>query len=231
MTPDNPRQRLIAATEAVICRERTASGVTTRAIAAEAGMRLSAIGYHFGSLEALVVETGALAYRRFKAERMAALHAALERHRPAPPPVAEAIEALIGPSVRWALDPASAWPVFEFLRRLRAMTTQPELYRALSEDVAHHDVFIDTLARAAPWLRRGEVGWRLNAALGVRSQVLRHPDRSAALARGTVPLDDPAIVTARIVEVVVPMFARPEAEPRPMPRPPLRGLPRIRTAT
>jgi AcrR family transcriptional regulator len=240
MPPAETPRPLIAATEAVIRRARCADGVTTRAIAAEAGVKLSAIGYHFGSLEALIAATATRVYRRLNTERLTALQRAVDRHRPTAPPLAEIVAALVGPSVRWSLDPGSPYPVFDCVHRLRALTARPELYRAMSEDVGHHDAFIAVLARAAPWYGEAEIGWRLNAALGIRSQVIRHRERSTVLARGSVDLGDAEAVIARLVEVIVPMFAPAEAGPRaatralpvrPVPAAPSRGLPRIRTST
>ncbi|MFN3643257.1 MAG: TetR/AcrR family transcriptional regulator [Gemmobacter sp.] len=227
MQPADTRQRLIAATEAVICRERAAPGVTSRAIAAEAGVRLSAIGYHFGSLEALVVATAERVARRLNTERLTALQQAVDRHRPAPPPIDLVIEALVGPSVRWSLDPASAYPVFDYAHRMHALTARPELYHGMTEAIGHHIAFIAVLRRAAPWLGEAEIGWRINAALGIRSQVIRNRHRSRVLAAGSVDFDDPESVIARMVEVIAPMFARTEPPARVHPRP----LPRIRTAT
>lgn len=219
-------QRLVEAAERVICGAAHANAVTSRAIAAAAGANLSAIAYHFGSLDGLIAATATQVYRRLNTERLNLLQRAVDRHRPAPPPVAEVIEALIGPSVRWSLNPASPYPVFDYISRLNALSPRPELYRPMAEEVGAHRAFIAVLRRAAPWLSAADVGWRINAALGIRSQVNRHRLRSAVLTEGAFDLDDPEVVIARMVEIIAPMFQRMAAD-HPAPRP----LPRIRSAT
>ncbi|MFN6977828.1 MAG: hypothetical protein ACK4OP_06875 [Gemmobacter sp.] len=83
------------------------------------------------------------------------------------------------------------------------------------------------ICRAAPWQGEAEIVWRINAALGIRSRVIRNRHRSRVLAAGSVDFDDAEAVIARMVEVIAPMFARIEPPARVQPRP----LPRIRTAT
>jgi AcrR family transcriptional regulator len=202
--------RLVAACERAICRSKRFSDVTVRAIAAEAGVAASAVSHHFGSLEDLVAETGMRAYRRLNAERLEALQAAVDAHRPAPPPLRDVIAALVGPSVRWSLDPDSPYRVFTYLQGLSTLSDRPERFNPMTEHLGHHRAFIQCLRRIAPWFDEIETGWRLNAALGVRSQFTRHRSRSALLTRNQMDLTDPAAVIERMIEVIQPMFARPE---------------------
>jgi AcrR family transcriptional regulator len=208
-------RRLIAATEAVIRRAQDAREVTVRAIAAEAGARASAIGYHFGGLEDLVAATARQVYHRLNTERMNALQAAVDAAAPHPPQVRGVIAALIGPSVRWSLDRTSAYRVFDYVARMTVLSPRPELYRVMSEEVAPHRAFVAVLRRAAPWLSEAEIGWRINAALGIRSQVNRQRLRSALLTKGEFDLDDPEAVIAHMLDVIEPMFARPDPAPPP----------------
>lgn len=122
--PDSTRQRLLTAAQAVIARVGWA-GASSRTIAAEAGVNLALINYHFGS----------------KAELLhAALDAAVLRlESEAPPPssrrhpledavssaehIAEHMEArvLLAACVEATRDPALARIVTEKLAALRAM--------------------------------------------------------------------------------------------------------------
>ena len=209
MLPTRTAESLLIAAEAVICRARDTTDVTSRAIAAEAGATLSAIAYHFGSLDGLVAQVGRRVYQRLNRERMALLQEAIDRHRPDPPPVACVIEALIGPSIRWSLDPKSPYKTFAFMRHRSVLSPTPDLFRQMVDEVDHHRAFIGVLRRCAPWLTDAEVGWRVNAALGIRSQVTQQPRRAEVLTDFAIDLSDPATVIASIVEIVTPMFDRP----------------------
>lgn len=222
-------ENLLRAAEAVIRRARDASEVTSRAIAAEAGATLSAIGYHFGSLDGLVAQAGQRVYQRLNAERLALLQAAIERCRPEPPPVACVIEALVGPSIRWSLDPGSAYKVFRFMQHRAVLSPTPELFRAITEEIDHHRAFIGVLRRCSPWLSEADIGWRVNAALGIRSQVTQQRRRAEVLTDFALDLRDPATVISAIVEIVTPMFDRPAMGAPAMRRPD--GAHRSRTAT
>mgnify|MGYP000480614737 CR=1 FL=1 len=202
--------RLLDGAEAVICRARVFTDVTVRAIAAETGANVSAIAYHFGSLEGLVAAVAARVYDRLNAERLADLKQATDRSHPDLPPLDQVIAALVGPSVRWSLDPHSPYPVLTYLNRMLVMSEAPENYEAIIEKVDHHRAFVHILHRLAPWFDRVEIGWRLNAALGIRSQVLRQRRRSAILTEQVMDLSDPQAVTDAIVDVILPMFAPPD---------------------
>jgi AcrR family transcriptional regulator len=214
MVPTRTAESLLTAAEAVIGRAQDTTDVTSRAIAAEAGVTLSAIAYHFGSLDGLVAQVGRRVYQRLNRERLALLQEAIDRHRPDPPSVACVIEALIGPSIRWSLDPASPYKTFAFMRHRSVLSPTPELFRQMVDEVDHHRAFIGVLRRCAPWLTDAEVGWRVNAALGIRSQVTQQPRRAGMLTDFTIDLSDPDTVIAAIVEIVTPMFDRPVGAPR-----------------
>lgn len=209
MHPTRTAESLLAAAETVICRARDATDVTSRSIAGEAGATLSAIAYHFGSLDGLVAQVGRRVYQRLNRERLALLQTAIDRHRPDPPPVACVVEALIGPSIRWSLDPTSPYKTFAFMRHRSVLSPTPELFRQMVDEVDHHRAFISVLRRCAPWLTDAEVGWRVNAALGIRSQLTQQPRRAEVLTDFSLDLSDPATVIAAIVEIVTPMFERP----------------------
>ena len=209
MTHPATSEELIRAAEVVICRARDASEITSRAIATEAGVNLSAIGYHFGTLDALVARVGQRVYQRLNTERLNLLQQAVDRHHPRPPPVAAVIKALIAPSIRWSRDPASAYGVFTFMHHRSTLSPTPDLFRPIEDQVNHHRAFITVLRRCTPWLSEPEIGWRLNAVLGIRSQVNRQPRRAEVLSDFSVNLADAEAVIAAVVEIVEPMFARP----------------------
>jgi hypothetical protein len=84
--------------------------------------------------------------------------------------------------------------------------------RALQSLVDHVDQyrpFIHHLQAAAPWFDEVGIGWRVNATLGIRSQVLREGRRTRLLTQGRLDLRDPAVVIALILDVSAPMFLPP----------------------
>ena len=202
--------RLIQSCERVIRRSRRFSDVTVRAIAAEAGVAASSVSHHFGSLEDLVAATAMDAYRRLNAERLTALQAEIDRRRPEPPGLVGVLAALVGPSIRWSLDPESRYRVFTYMHGLATLSDRPARFAQMTESLDHHRAFIRQLRRIAPWFDEGEIGWRVNAVLGVRSQITRHRARSRLLAGGGPGREDPEALIERIVDVSAPMFARPE---------------------
>jgi AcrR family transcriptional regulator len=170
----------------------------------------SAIAYHFGSQEELITAVAERVYRRLNAERLMLLRKAVDRRAPDPPDLQEVIAALVGPSIRWAADPTSGYPVLaRFTSMAHAHRDGAAYYSRIIEDVEHHRAFIPHLKRIAPWLDEVDIGWRLNCALGIRSQVTRSRQRTELLTDHQIDLDDPDLVIRRMVEVIAPMFARP----------------------
>lgn len=201
-------QKLMDACERVLCEVETVDDVTVRRIAAKAGANPSAVSYHFGSQEELVIAVARRVYLRLNAERLSLLQNAAARRAPAAPELDEVIAALIGPSVRWSLDPASSYPVLVHFTLMAQRSRDQRLYRAIIEGVEHHRAFVPHLKRIAPWLDEVDIGWRLSCALGIRSQVIRSRLRTEVLTDHEIDLADPEIVIARMVEVIAPMFRK-----------------------
>ncbi|WP_454852060.1 TetR family transcriptional regulator [Rhizobium binxianense] len=200
--------RLMDACEHLMCDVSTLEQLTARRIALAAQATPSAISYHFGSQEELITAVAERVYRRLNAERLTLLRKAIERRRPGPPDLREVIAAHVGPSIRWSLDPTSSYPVLSLFTVLAQGSRDASHYRRITEDIEHHRAFIPPLKRIAPWLNDVDIGWRLNCALGIRSQVTRSRARTAIMTDNRLDLDDPGAVIARMVEVIAPMFRR-----------------------
>ncbi|KGE00910.1 TetR family transcriptional regulator [Rhizobium sp. YS-1r] len=201
--------RLMDACEHLLCEAEALEDLTARRIAIEANATPSAIAYHFGSQEELVAAVAERVYRRLNAERLRLLQKAIDRRAPDPPNLEEVIAALVGPSIRWSLDPTSSYPVLShFTSMAKTHREQAPHYRRIIDNVEHHRAFIPHLKRIAPWLDEVDIGWRLNCALGIRSQVTRSRSRTEVLTNYRMNLDDPEIVITRMVEVIAPMFRR-----------------------
>lgn len=201
--------RLMDACEHLLCESEALEDLTARRIAVEAHATPSAIAYHFGSQEELIAAVAERVYRRLNAERLRLLQKAVDRRAPDPPDVEDVIAALIGPSIRWSLDPNSSYPVLaHFTSMAHVARVGAPHYRRIIDNVEHHRAFVPHLKRIAPWLDEVDIGWRLNCALGIRSQVTRSRKRTEVLTNHKMNLDDPDLVIARMVEVIAPMFRR-----------------------
>ena len=71
-----------------------------------AGTTPSSISYHFGSQERLIIATAERVYKRLNAERLSMLNAAAQKRHQTRRRLEDVIAALVGPSVRWSLEPA-----------------------------------------------------------------------------------------------------------------------------
>lgn len=197
---------ILHAAESLICRHRI-DDISVRKISGAAGVSASAISYHFGSREELLLEAVRIVYRRFNAERIRLLQAAIDRRAPLPPDLDEVIAALVGPSVRWSLDPSSSYRAFTNLSQLgRATGNGLGTPRRRAE---YLQPFVIAFKSIAPWLTEAEVGFRIHAALGIRSNVIRDRARLVALTKSAFALDDAERVIELMAGIIAPMFARP----------------------
>ncbi|UUP18455.1 TetR family transcriptional regulator [Nitratireductor thuwali] len=200
--------RLLDACEELLCRVDSVDQLTARRLASVAGTTPSSISYHFGSQERLIIATAERVYKRLNAERLSMLNAATQKSSPNPPAVEDVIAALVGPSVRWSLEPNSKYRVLVHFTSMSQRSQDPEAYRSVIEGIEHHQVFIHQFRVLAPWLSEADIGWRMSCALGIRSQVTRSRLRNEMLTAHTIDFSDAEQVIARIVEVVAPMFRR-----------------------
>jgi len=200
--------KLLDACEHVLREVGTLDEVTVRRIASEASANASAISYHFGSQEKLIIAVAQRVYRRLNAERLVMLQKAAARRAPEPPDLEEVIAALVGPSIRWSLDPDSSYAVLVHFTHMAQQSRDPELYRTMVEGVEHHMAFVPYLKRIAPWLDDAAIGWRISCALGIRSQVIHQRMRTDVLSYHSIDLDDPDDVIRHMTEVIAPMFRR-----------------------
>lgn len=200
--------RLIDACEQLLCEIDVIEELTARRLAVRAHTTPSSVSYHFGSQEQLVIATAERVYKRFNAERLSLLNAAVQNASPNPPALEDIIAALVGPSVRWSLEPGSRYPVLSHFTAMAQRSRDPGLYRSIVEGIEHHRVFMPYFRLLAPWLSEAEIGWRMSCALGIRSQVTRNRLRNEVLTGHTIDFSDAEEVIAHIVAVVAPMFRK-----------------------
>ena len=200
-------QQLRDACEQLLCAAETPDDVTVRRIALRAGANVAAVNYHFGSFEQLVFEVAERVYLRLNAERLSLLAQAVARS--SPPDVRALIGALVGPSIRWSLDPNSSYRVLRHMTTIAQASHHPEIFRPMVEDVEHHRSFIPHFRAVAPWLSDVDIGFRISCVLGVRSQIIRNRHRTETLTDHAIDLGNPELVLQHVVAATSGMFAAP----------------------
>jgi len=209
MTASATAAALLNACEDLLVQARHPSEVSSRRIADRAGTNPAAINYHFGGLEQLFIAVAQSTYRRLNAERLTLLQKAVDAAQPQPAPADALIRAIIGPSIRWALDPDSAYPVLRHVITNYLGSENPEMYRAMIDEIEPHRLFIAHFMKIAPWLDEAAIGFRISCLLGIRSQLIRHRQRTEALTMGRIDMSDPEALLDHIVSVAAPMFRQP----------------------
>lgn len=209
MIKNTTAERLQAACEELLNAAEHAEMVTVRAIAQRAGASIGAVSYHFGSVEQLIFSVAERVYLRLNAERLALLQGAVQRAHPVPARIEDLVAAMVGPSIRWSLDPTSSYPVLRHMTSLAQSSEHPEIFRPMIEDIDHHRLFIPHFRKIAPWLSDVDIGFRISCLLGVRSQMTRNQRRTDELTNHQLDLADPAVVIAQVVAATAPMFTTP----------------------
>jgi AcrR family transcriptional regulator len=209
MSSGNTQEKLRMACEQLLSSAQHPDEVTVRAITQRAGTNIAAVNYHFGSLQQLIFSVAERVYLRLNAERLALLQAAIDRSYPAPASADHLIVALIGPSIRWSLDPASSYNVMRHMTTLAQVSDHPEIFRPMIEDIEHHRQFIPHFRKIAPWLSETDIGFRISCLLGVRTQMTRSRHRTDELTGHRLDLGDPEVVIAHVVAATAPMFTTP----------------------
>jgi AcrR family transcriptional regulator len=122
-------------------------GVGMRTLAEEAGVNLGAATYHFGSKEALYVETFMRRFRPTNAERLRLLQKAEARSDGKPLPVERIVECMIRPPFESGLE----HPAFQLFLARNLFMPPPFLHAAIHKELEPGmRVFIAALRRALP---------------------------------------------------------------------------------
>ena len=215
--------RILAATEDLLVSSDKVEKISIRHIAAQANVSASVINYHFSGRDNLLREVVGGIYKRFTSERQLLLQMAMDADVGDEEKRRMAIAALVGPSVRWSLNPRSSYQAFVNLGALTNGATQREGRPIGEARVKRLHPFIAAFKILCPWLSEAEIGFRIHAALGIRSNVTRDRGRMEALMGGH-RIADPERIIGMMVEVILPMFSPPpqpaaEKADRDAPRP------------
>jgi AcrR family transcriptional regulator len=123
------------------------NGAGMRMLAEEAGVNLGAATYHFGSKDALYIETFLRRFRVMNAERLRLLREAEEQAEGKPLPVARIVDCMIRPLFQAGLE----HPSFQLLLARNLFMPPPFLHAVIRRELEPNiKVFQAALLRALP---------------------------------------------------------------------------------
>jgi AcrR family transcriptional regulator len=204
------RERLVAAAERLFAAHGY-TAVSVRAIAADAGVNWSLVGYYFRGKDGLLAEV----YRRhgesLNAERLRLLDDArrdglrLER----------VIEAFVRPALA-EIQGADGQSAFSRLRAMLAVENTALFGQLVTDNFdASSRTFVAALRRCLPDLPPDEVLWRFHFMLGTIYYSASSPQRIRAFSRGRCNPSDLDATVRQLVPFLAAGFRSPSLSPRP----------------
>jgi AcrR family transcriptional regulator len=188
------KEKLIAAAERLFAGHGY-TNVTVRAIAAEAGVNWSLVGYHFRGKEGLLSEVYRRHCRTLNAERLRLLG----RTRPGKQRLAQVIEAFVRPALA-EIHTDGRQSGFSRLRAILAAEDTDLLNQLVAEnfDVSSR-TFIAALRECLPALPQDEILWRFHFMLGTIYYSVASPQRIKTFSKGRC---DPGSVEDTVAHLV-----------------------------
>lgn len=192
------RQRILLTAERLMARHGY-SGVSLRAIMAEAAVNTAAVHYHFRNKEGLLRAIFDMRVGPINAERDR-LFDAFERNRAAcARPVRDVLHAFIAPAVRISRQPQGK--DFNTLSALCAVDPSVEVRRVMFD--AYNDQaqrFVRLLRKACPHLSDRAFYWRLHCVYGSMMYIRTDNGRIAILLGDVGAGEDTEFVLAQLIE-------------------------------
>lgn len=174
-------------------------GVTTRQVAAEAGVDTALIHYYFGVKRALFDAVFARRAEILNAERQAAM-AAYEAAHPGRLDPRGVIEAFVGPLIDRSLSGDPGWR--DYFRLVALVNNTPawggETMHRFFDPVVHQ--FVDTLKRAMPEAELADLYWGYQFLTGAMMLSLSETGRIDALSEGLCRSSDLEAVRRRLFD-------------------------------
>ena len=149
-------------------------GVGMRALAEEAKVNLGATTYHYGSKEALYIETFMRRFRPANAERLRLLREARASAGGRPLPVETIVDCMVRPPYRLGL----AHPDFHALLARNLFMPPPFMQEAMHREMGPNiEVFVEALHESLPDLPEDLMGLRVMFAMGSLTMFTVHVGR------------------------------------------------------
>lgn len=183
------RARILAAAERLFSHQGLEKA-TIRGIAAEAGVNIAAVNYHFGSKEALERETFRVLAERVNRDRLERLHHCLEAAGARAPQLEELVTALVAPYLERGTSRPGLLPQLILLLSLPGASDKSKRVVATAfDEVAAR--FVEAFELALPELSKAELWWRYNLAIGAIVYTVGNSGAGARLARLSGGAADP----------------------------------------
>jgi len=198
MPSDRTRALILDAAERLYA-ERGFGDVTLRDIVAAAGVNLAAVNYHFGSKDELIAELFVSRGIATNRERLAELKAAEEAGN-GTADVRAILRALVGPTLRGCLGPASERSTAAHFMIRASIESVPPIRRIKNREVDHLRKFAAAMRRSLPDCDEADLYWGLHFALAMAHQTTRDTERLTKLSDGQCDINDVEAVIERIVD-------------------------------
>lgn len=199
MSSEHTKAAILTAAE-VLWAERSFGEVTMRDIVAAAGVNLAAVNYHFGSKDELLAELFVSRTTVLNRERFAELKAA-EEAGGGTASVEAILRALVGPPLRWCLNPDLQRSAAARFMTRASVETVPPIKKIVDREFRHLQRFAAALKAALPHRDEVDVYWGLHFALAMIRQTVTDNERLRKLSGGLCDTGDTDDVIRRIVEV------------------------------
>lgn len=170
---------------------------SVRAITTAAKVHLSAVNYHFGSKDNLIVAVLRRTIRPLNQSRLALLDAAIAQHAPAPVPLPQLLETMLRPCLEMSLDPDRR-QLFHLLER--SMSEEGNFIREILETEWLPVVkrYMGEFTRTLPHTPQEEIFWRIHFTIGAMIHTARHAADLEILSEGRCQLDTEACLNRLI---------------------------------
>lgn len=188
--PADTRERLLDAAEALYA-ENGLEGVSVRAITRKAQANLAAVGYHFGSKDALIQEVIRRRFQwlnRVRLERLGSLEAEAS---PGVPRIEDVIDVLLLPILNPYPDrPEESARYRQFFSRVYSESPHFQKSIRIKGFREITDRFVQLLRRILPHLSDEDIYWRMHFSAGPLVGTLTHGNRLRIISNGLCDPDD-----------------------------------------
>ncbi|MEZ5274766.1 MAG: TetR family transcriptional regulator [Opitutaceae bacterium] len=187
--PDT-RDRLLDAAEAIYS-EKGLDGTSVRALTSLAGANLAAVGYHFGSKNALIQEAIRRRFEWLIFLRKEWLDQLEDRARPQLPDLEDVVDVLLRPILNPYPDqPERSADLRRFFSRVHS--EPPDFQKSIPVKGFQEttDRFVRLFQRLLPELSAEDIYWRMHFSIGPLIGTLTHGHRLREFSRGLCNPDD-----------------------------------------